>query len=92
MPNVGALWMYGECVQWVVFVHGMMSKQQRQGYTMHGHFLWKLCCEIEHLCCCWQVKKKRSTSIVLPEREAGPALYLSLSAHFLVLSAHVQEI
>ncbi len=38
MPNVGALWMYGECVQWVVFVHGMMSKQQHQGYTMHGHF------------------------------------------------------
>ncbi len=38
MPNVGALWMHGECVQWVVFVHGMMSKQQHQGYTMQGHF------------------------------------------------------
>jgi hypothetical protein len=24
--------------QWVVFVRGMMSKQQHQGYTMHEHF------------------------------------------------------
>jgi hypothetical protein len=28
---------WGVCSM-VVFVHGMMSKQQHQGYTMHGHF------------------------------------------------------
>jgi hypothetical protein len=28
---------WGVCSM-VVFVHGMMSKQQHQSYTMHGHF------------------------------------------------------
>jgi hypothetical protein len=35
MPNVGALRMHGECVQWVVVVHNVQAVHQ--GYAMHGH-------------------------------------------------------